>query len=129
MSPARTARAGSVLAVEVRLLGTGASDGWPNPWCTCASCEWARGSGEQRTHTSALVDDFLLLDCGPDVPRAASRFGVSLGEVRWLLLGHAHPDHTGPAALQWRAWSTAADRPLEVLGPPAAVEACREFLG
>lgn len=115
--------------MEVRLLGTGASDGWPNPWCTCASCDWARRSGEQRTHTSALVDGDLLLDCGPDVPRAASRFGIGLGDVRWLLLGHGHPDHTGPATLQWREWSTAADQPLEVLGPPASIQTCRDFLG
>jgi adenosylcobinamide kinase / adenosylcobinamide-phosphate guanylyltransferase len=115
--------------VEVRLLGTGSADGWPNPWCTCASCCWARDSGTHRTHTAALVDDDLLVDCGPDVPRAASRAGVGLGGVRWLLLGHAHPDHTGPAALLWRGWSTRADVPLEVLGPPAAIKACTDFLG
>jgi adenosylcobinamide kinase/adenosylcobinamide-phosphate guanylyltransferase len=118
-----------VLAVEVRLLGTGSADGWPNPWCTCVSCDWARRAGQIRTHTSALVDGQLLLDCGPDVPRAATRAGVSLAGVRWLLFGHGHPDHTGPAALQWRDWSTAADEPLEVLGPPASIRACREFLG
>jgi adenosylcobinamide kinase/adenosylcobinamide-phosphate guanylyltransferase len=117
-----------VLAVEVRLLGTGSADGWPNPWCDCASCDWAREAGELRTHTSALVDGVLLLDCGPDVPRAASRAGVSLSSVRWILLGHAHPDHTGPQSLLWRPWGTAATTPLEILGPPAAVAACRAFL-
>lgn len=121
--------AGNVLAVEVRLLGTGSADGWPNPWCACASCSWARTAGEQRTHTAALVDDVLLLDCGPDVPRAATRAGVGLDRVRWVLLGHAHPDHTGPAALRWRSWSTVRDAPLEVLGPPPAIRACVDFLG
>ncbi len=115
--------------MEVRLLGTGSADGWPNPWCTCASCSWAREAGEHRTHTSALVDDVLLLDCGPDAPRAAGRAGVALDRVRWLLLGHAHPDHTAPAVLLWRGWSTSSDAPLEVLGPPPAIRACVEFLG
>jgi adenosylcobinamide kinase/adenosylcobinamide-phosphate guanylyltransferase len=115
--------------VEVRLLGTGSADGWPNPWCTCASCSWARETGVTRTHTSVLVDDTLLIDFGPDVPRSASRSGVSLDRVRWLLLGHAHPDHTGPAALRWRSWASSPAAPLEVLGPPAAIAACRDFLG
>ncbi len=117
-----------MLAVEVRLLGTGSADGWPNPWCRCASCDWARRAGELRTHTAALVDDVLLLDCGPDVPRAASRAGVALASVRWILLGHAHPDHTGPQSLLWRPWGTSAGAPLEILGPPAAIAACRAFL-
>ena len=120
-----------MLAVEVRLLGTGSADGWPNPWCTCASCYWAREAGEQRTHTAALVDDVLLLDCGPDVPRAATRAGVALDRVRWLLLGHAHPDHSAPAALLWRGWSTAADaaaggpRPARRRSRPAGSSSAR----
>ena len=113
--------------MRIRLLGTGSADGWPNPFCDCASCRWAR-SAEVRGHTAALVDGELLLDCGPDVPRTAARLGVPLSGVRRILLTHAHPDHTGPAALLWRSWSTAATEPLQVLGPPAAIEACRPWL-
>lgn len=126
MGPRRSA--GSVPAVKVRLLGTGSADGWPNPWCSCASCAWARQAEQLRTHTSVLVDDELLLDFGPDVPRAASRLGLSLGGVRWLLLGHGHPDHSSPPALMWRNWSSSATQPLEVIGPPGAISACTEFL-
>ncbi|HMA46510.1 MAG TPA: MBL fold metallo-hydrolase, partial [Frankiaceae bacterium] len=115
--------------MKVQLLGTGSADGWPNPWCGCASCTWARGAGQARTHTAALVDDVLLLDCGPDVPKTAARLGVSLAGVRHLLLGHAHPDHTGPEALMWRGWSTVRARPLDVVGPPAALAACRHWVG
>jgi adenosylcobinamide kinase/adenosylcobinamide-phosphate guanylyltransferase len=107
--------------VKVQLLGTGSADGWPNPWCCCASCEWARDAGELRSQTGVLVDDVLLLDCGPDVPRAAARFGASLAGVRLILLGHAHPDHCTPDALMCRAWSTSAGQPLEILAPEAAV--------
>jgi adenosylcobinamide kinase/adenosylcobinamide-phosphate guanylyltransferase len=74
------------------------------------------------------VDDELLVDAGPDVPRAAARFGVGLGALRHLLVGHAHPDHLGPEALMWRSWSTAADRPLDVVGPPAVLDVVRAFL-
>jgi adenosylcobinamide kinase/adenosylcobinamide-phosphate guanylyltransferase len=113
--------------VKLQLLGTGSSDGWPNPWCTCASCNAARRAGELREQTAVLVDDRILIDCGPDVPRAASRLGVDLGSVELLLIGHTHPDHCAPQALMWRGWSSAAARPLEVIGPPAVVELCRPW--
>ncbi len=113
--------------MKVTLLGTGASDGWPNPWCDCASCVWARAH-EVRAQTAVLVDDVLLLDCGPDAPRSAARFGLSLSGLRHLVVGHAHPDHLGPEALMWRTWSTAAGRGLDVVAPPAAVAVCRAFL-
>lgn len=64
------------------MLGTGAADGWPNAFCDCASCVTLRGRGEVRAQTAALLDDVLLLDCGPDVPAAASRAGRSLAGVR-----------------------------------------------
>jgi adenosylcobinamide kinase / adenosylcobinamide-phosphate guanylyltransferase len=114
--------------VKLQLLGTGSSDGWPNPWCRCASCNWARETGELRTQTGLLIDETLLLDCGPDVPRAASRLGITLAGVRLLLIGHAHPDHCGPQALMWRGWSSEAGQPLEVIAPPAAVAACQEWV-
>jgi adenosylcobinamide kinase/adenosylcobinamide-phosphate guanylyltransferase len=113
--------------VKLQFLGTGSSDGWPNPWCHCASCNGAREAGELREQTSVLVDDTLLIDCGPDAPRAATRLGLSLAGVRFLLLGHAHPDHCSPQALMWRGWSSQARQPLEVIAPPAAVAACREW--
>lgn len=113
--------------MRVTLLGTGSADGWPNPWCDCASCAWARGH-EVRGQTAVLVDDTLLIDCGPDVPRAAARLGVRLSGLRHLLISHAHPDHLGPESLMWRSWSSAADRPLDVVAPPAALDVCRAFL-
>ncbi|MDQ1684587.1 MAG: adenosylcobinamide kinase / adenosylcobinamide-phosphate guanylyltransferase, partial [Frankiaceae bacterium] len=104
--------------MRVVLLGTGSADGWPNPWCQCNSCEWMRRNGDLRGQTSALVDDVLLIDCGPEAPRAALRHGHTLAGVRHLLFSHAHPDHLGPAALLWRSWSDRTD-PIDVAGPPA----------
>ncbi|MGN6243771.1 MAG: bifunctional adenosylcobinamide kinase/adenosylcobinamide-phosphate guanylyltransferase [Motilibacteraceae bacterium] len=114
--------------MEVVLLGTGGADGWPNPFCTCSSCEALRTEGLVRGQTAALVDDVLLLDCGPEAPRAAARAGRSLAGVRHLLLTHSHPDHTGPAALLWRHWAHRRE-PLEVVGPQAALDACRDWIG
>ena len=106
--------------MRVRLLGTGSADGWPNPFCSCASCTTTRAEGRLRGQTAALVDDELLLDCGPETPHAAQRAGVDLTRLRHVLITHGHPDHCAPAFLLFRSW--AGDGPLDVLGPPDVVE-------
>jgi adenosylcobinamide kinase/adenosylcobinamide-phosphate guanylyltransferase len=115
-----------VAAVEVTLLGTGAADGWPNAFCGCASCAVARDTGEIRSQSSALVDDVLLLDCGPETPRQAVRAGRSLARVHSILVTHAHPDHFDPAALVYRSWVT--DMPVEVVGPASVLDACEHWI-
>ncbi len=109
--------------MEVTLLGTGAADGWPNPWCSCASCTDARRRGEQRRPTSALVDDVLLLDLAPGLPSG----DVSLAEVHTILVTHSHPDHCSPFALLWRHWARLT-APLTVVGPASALAECRPWL-
>jgi len=112
--------------VNLTLLGTGAADGWPNPHCGCASCAGARAGGALRGQTSALLDETLLLDCGPETPQAAQRAGLDLTRLRHVLLTHAHPDHCAPAFLLFRAW--VSDAPLDVLGPPEVVEQARMWV-
>lgn len=114
--------------MEVLLLGTGAADGWPNPFCSCASCSDAARRGEIRGQTAALVDDVLLLDCGPEAPRAAVRYGRTLANVRHILLTHAHADHLGPQALLFRSWIEECGE-LEVIGPADALDTCRPWVG
>lgn len=114
--------------IDVVLLGTGSADGWPNPFCVCASCRTAAARGEIRGQTAALVDGTILLDCGPEIPRAAVHAGRSLAGVRHILFTHAHPDHVGPAALLFRAW-VRRDEPLDVIGPPEALDLCRDWVG
>ena len=114
--------------MRVLLLGTGSADGWPNPWCRCVSCGWARERDQVRTSTAALVDGRLLLDCGPDAPRQADRAGESLADVRTILVTHAHPDHLAPAALLARSWAHRGEE-LVVAGPRSAVAACRDWIG
>ncbi|GAA4659226.1 bifunctional adenosylcobinamide kinase/adenosylcobinamide-phosphate guanylyltransferase [Gordonia humi] len=114
--------------MEVVLLGSGAADGWPNPFCDCGSCGDARTSGTSRGQTAALVDDRLLLDCGPEVAGAAGRAGRSLAGLRYVLITHAHPDHLGPQLLLWRSWIDDLDE-LCVVGPATALEACRDWTG
>ncbi|MCW2615404.1 MAG: cobalamin biosynthesis protein CobU, partial [Frankiales bacterium] len=104
--------------MRVRMLGTGSSDGWPDPWCACASCGAARSDGVLRGQTSALVDERLLIDVGPDGMRAAARDG--LAGVEAVLVTHAHPDHHSWPAWMWRGWQP-SPRPLVLVGPPAVL--------
>ena len=113
--------------MRVTLLGTGDAAGWPRPFCTCASCAAASAEDEIRSHTSALVDGVLLLDCGIDVPRSAVRLGVPLDGVRHLLVTHDHHDHASGAALLWRRWADRTE-PLDVVGPESALDAMSHWL-
>ncbi len=111
--------------MRVELLGTGSADRWPNPFCDCPSCSWARRAGALRDRTSVLVDEHLLVDPGPDVGAR----GRDLTGVDTVLVTHAHPDHLDPAFLLAWTWAAAgSDRSLVVAGPAQAVDQCRHWL-
>ncbi|MGZ6793875.1 MAG: bifunctional adenosylcobinamide kinase/adenosylcobinamide-phosphate guanylyltransferase, partial [Mycobacteriales bacterium] len=112
--------------MRIRMLGSGAADGWPNPWCACASCTAAQAQGVVRGQTAVLVDDRLLLDLGPEVPRAALRQGVSLTGVEAVLVTHRHGDHHAPAAWLWRTWAE-RPRPLTLVAPPPVLAEAEGF--
>lgn len=112
--------------MDVLLLGTGASDGVPNAWCTCPTCTEARMSGAIRTNASALVDGRLLIDPGPEAPRQAQRAGLALTGVRTVLVTHAHDDHLDPSFLMHRGW--VSEQPLQVIGPAPAIARCVDWL-
>ena len=118
---------GLAVAMRVRMLGTGSADGWPNPWCRCASCRAAAAGGTVRGSTSALVDGRLLLEVGPDSPRAAVRAGTDLAGVEAVLVTHGHPDHHFPPVWRWRGWASGAPS-LVLLAPPAVLAAASPHL-
>ena len=111
----------------ILLLGTGSADGWPNPFCECSSCTTERVAGRIRRPSSALIDDLILIDCGPTAPHAAGAAGRSLSAVQHVLITHGHPDHLDPAFLLARQW-TDASAPLVVWGPRGAIDLCRDWI-
>jgi adenosylcobinamide kinase/adenosylcobinamide-phosphate guanylyltransferase len=60
-------------AMEIRLLGTGGRDGWPQPGCRCASCARARSSGRHRNRAEVVVDGVLRLTPGEPPARVPSQ--------------------------------------------------------
>jgi adenosylcobinamide kinase/adenosylcobinamide-phosphate guanylyltransferase len=110
--------------MQVRILGSGAADGWPNPWCACSSCLAAREQGVLRGQTAVLLDGRVLIDTGPDGLRAAARQGASLNEVELVLVTHGHEDHHHAMAWQWRSWARATAS-VTLLAPPSVLAAAK----
>jgi adenosylcobinamide kinase/adenosylcobinamide-phosphate guanylyltransferase len=102
--------------VRIRVLGSGASDGWPNPWCRCASCRAAREEGVTRAQSAVLLDERVLIDLGP----ATAASGADLRDVTTVLVTHGHVDHHFPQAWVWRSWAETSG-PLTVLAPPSVL--------
>ena len=114
--------------MDVILLGTGSADGWPNTWCTCDSCSWARTAGVFREPTAALINRTLLIDLGPTVAGQAERAGVRLTDVDTILITHAHFDHCAAQHLLTRSW-THTDKRLQVIAPPSVIEMMTPWVG
>lgn len=112
--------------MEILLLGTGAADGIPNVFCTCATCVDYRARGELRTPTSLLIDGCLLVDPGPESPRQVSRYGRDLSGCVGILAGHAHDDHLDPSLLMHRSW--VSDAALTFAGPAPVIELSQRWI-
>ena len=81
--------------MKIHFLGTAASEGIPNPFCRCEHCQQARirKGKDLRTHSSAIIDDELLIDVAPEFSQQLLRDGLDATEIRSLLFTHTHPDH------------------------------------
>ena len=81
--------------MQLTFLGTAAANAYPEAFCQCEHCCLARqiGGKNLRLRASALVNDDLVLDLGPDIHAAAQRHSISLLNVRYCLQTHPHADH------------------------------------
>ena len=81
--------------MKISFLGTSAANAFPEAFCCCKNCEQARAFGAEslRARSSALVNDDLLIDLGPDIMTASQAQRRSLSGVRYCLQTHAHADH------------------------------------
>ncbi len=132
-SPQRATGAVTTTAMEVVVLGTGAADGIPQPFCSCATCAEARSARRPRLPGGLLIDGTILIDAPASITATAATAGVDLRGVRLVAVTHAHHDHWDPSILLHRNWIAATDEELQatpviVLGPPAVLDSARDWL-
>lgn len=96
--------------MKIQYLGTGAAEGIPAMFCSCPVCAHARTHGGRniRTRSSALIDDRIIIDLSPDVYSHSLRYGISMGDIRSLLVTHSHHDHFAAYELVYRLKGFAA---------------------
>ena len=74
--------------MRILFLGTGAAD-WEDP---------GKHVNGGRRFTSQLLDETILLDCGPMTWEAIEEFGVDVDKLTDIVIGHPHSDHFNVAA-------------------------------
>ena len=76
--------------MKIKFLGT--SSGWPLPrlGCRCKICT-SPDPKDKRTRSSVLINDFLLIDCGPNFYDQFQHQDPT--KISDVFITHAHPDH------------------------------------
>lgn len=81
--------------MKITFLGTSAANAFPEPFCSCRNCKNARAEGGKslRKRSSALINEDLLIDLGPDIMSSAHHHRIDLTGVQYCLQTHPHADH------------------------------------
>lgn len=81
--------------MRLSFLGTAAANAFPESFCSCDNCRDARSEGGKslRKRSSALINDDLLIDLGPDIMSASQIHQINLTKVKYCLQTHPHADH------------------------------------
>lgn len=109
--------------MQITILGSGGGLGIPNPFCQCANCRAARQAGGKslRNAPAILINNDLLIDCGPDVINSVRQTGLLLSELRTLVITHRHSDHLDPWFFWARSGVDATELPLLTVYAPQDV--------
>jgi ribonuclease BN (tRNA processing enzyme) len=80
------------------------------------------GTGEAFSHeanTSLIIDDRILLDCGPHTLQQLRRIRLPLKQIETVFISHLHADHIfGLPLLLVAATEDEREKPLNILGGP-----------
>ena len=76
--------------MKITFLGTGAAD-WPP--------EKPQFLNEYRRFSSALIDNCLLIDPGPQVMDALRELQIDANQIQYIINTHAHSDHFSQATV------------------------------
>ncbi len=86
--------------MEVRILGSGGSEGIPAFLCRCGICAEARRLGGREVrqnacaHVTLASGQGILLDMPPQFKMAWDRSGLDAEALAAILITHRHEDHT-----------------------------------
>jgi len=118
--------------MSLTFLGTAAANAYPEAFCQCDNCERARALGgpSLRKRSSALINDDLLIDLGPDIMTAAFLHSRPLTRVRYCLQTHAHADHLDTSHFLSRSpgYGVAGAPRLHFYGSPATLQLAARLL-
>lgn len=93
-----------------QFLGTAAATSIPLVFCNCRLCEQARiNKGKDiRKRASAMINNEMLIDLGPDLSSQAEMYDIDLSKVKYLLQTHSHADHFdgGHFITRWSEYAT-----------------------
>jgi phosphoribosyl 1,2-cyclic phosphodiesterase len=70
-----------------QFLGTAAATSVPLVFCNCELCKQARiNKGKDiRKRASAIINNELLIDLGPDICSQAEMYNIDLSNIKYLL--------------------------------------------
>ncbi len=93
--------------MKIKILGSGAWEGIPAPFCKCKVCESAKelNSKDNRTRPQILVETKegqFLIEISPDIRMQSTKF--NLPNINNFLISHRHFDHMY-GLLELHAWS------------------------
>lgn len=118
--------------MKLQFLGSGASEGIPNPFCKCDVCEKARQlKGKNiRTRSALLIDGVMQIDFAPEFSYQVMRENVDVTKIKDLLFTHTHPDHFNVGDLFSRmvGYGFNITHPLYIYGNDIAINGCLAVL-
>lgn len=112
------------MAVNFKLLGTGAGPGVPAFYCNCAACLEARANPDlARTRSGALIDSGkgnILVDASPDLRTQLIKEQIKT--VDYVFLTHWHYDHFGGLGDLEFYVKLCRREPVKLFFPPHALD-------
>lgn len=113
------------------ILGTGASEAIPSPFCDCEVCNNARAIGgkERRTRCDFMIDEKNMIDYCPDIVTQANDRGLHMSSLENIFLTHFHDDHIDITDLGiMRSRIPSVKFTVNIYGSKAALDLTKEII-
>jgi phosphoribosyl 1,2-cyclic phosphate phosphodiesterase len=105
--------------MKLQLLGTGAAD-WAG---------YTPQNNDLRGFAFGLLDEKVLIDCGPTALLAFSHYGIDFEKITDILLTHSHIDHFDIESLRFLVNKRVSKTPICLRGPIEAIKQAKTLTG